>query len=74
MITTICCASTIDHSWLSDADRARVRMKLPITKPFAPAPALPDAAANWASADPGMIYLGSSLPNSMLYGLPPSES
>jgi len=48
MITTICCASTIDQSWLSDADRKRVRMKLPTTKPFAPVPAVTDAAANWA--------------------------
>ena len=46
-------------------------MKLPITKPFAPAPAVLDAAANTASADPGMICLGNSLPIKMLCGLPP---
>lgn len=58
MIATICCASTIDQSWLSDADSKKVRMKLPITTAFAPAPAVTVAAANWASADPGMICLG----------------
>jgi len=36
----------MDHNWLSDADSKRVRMKLPITTPFAPTPAALDASVN----------------------------